>query len=221
MTYYLIDFENVHAAAIANPALCTEGDVVYIYYGASSQDLPLTTIHTFFEKRVGLETMPVNTGTKNALDFQLATHLGWLIGSGQYSGAAYRIVSNDTGFDCVVAYWKEKGMDIARIPDLSGKEKTTAKTKPKAKKAETQKVDAKKADAQPKKTSKGIISTTKAEMLLYLEPDEYEDEVLKIFNGYKTRTSINNYLAKHFRDSQKASAIYKKLKPLMAEKGKS
>jgi hypothetical protein len=200
----LIDFENVHAAAIANPALCVEGDVVCIYYGASSQDLPLETIHTFFQKRVGLETMPVNTGTKNALDFQLATHLGWLIGSGEHSGASYRIVSNDTGFDCVVAYWKEKGMDIARIPDLSGKEKSPAKAK-----------------QQPKKTSKGIISTTKAEMLMYLEPDEYEDEVLKIFNGYKTRTSINNYLAKHFRDSQKASAIYKKLKPLMAEKGKS
>jgi hypothetical protein len=155
MTYYLIDFENVHAAAIANPALCVEGDVVCIYYGASSQDLPLETIHTFFQKRVGLETMPVNTGTKNALDFQLATHLGWLIGSGEHSGASYRIVSNDTGFDCVVAYWKEKGMDIARIPDLSGKTRRRRNAKAKS--------QPKKTDAQSPKTSRNTNSTTKAE----------------------------------------------------------
>jgi hypothetical protein len=231
MTYYLIDFENVHAAGIGNPAICAEGDIVCIYYGADSQDLPLETIHAFFQKQVGLQTVPVNTGSKNALDFQLTTHLGYLIGSGEHSGAAYRIVSNDTGFDCVVTYWKDRGIDIARIADLTGVEKKTAKARQKPKAEPQQKPEpAQGAEPKPsaesrtkkvKKNSKGIISTTKAEMLQYLEPDEYEDELLDIFNGYKTRTSINNYFAKHFRDSQKASAIYKKLKPLMAAKGKS
>jgi flagellar biosynthesis GTPase FlhF len=243
--------------------------------------------------------VPVNTGSKNALDFQLTTHLGYLIGKGEHSGAAYRIVSNDTGFDCVVTYWKDKGIDIARIIDLAGSEKNVsqpkkksqtrqkrgekqkaetepqakpepkqkaetepqakpeskqkAKTNPKAKNESKQKAEsepqqknepAQKAEPMPqqntapapkstpeqkaapkkknaKKTSKGIISTTKAEMLQYLDPDEYEDGLLDIFNGYKSRTTINNYFAKHFRDSQKASVIYKKLKPLMAAKEKS
>jgi hypothetical protein len=329
MTYFLIDFENVHAAGIANPAVCVEGDIVCIYYGPASQNLPLETIHAFFQRDVGLQTVPVNTGSKNALDFQLTTHLGYLIGKGEHSGAAYRIVSNDTGFDCVVTYWKDKGIDIARIIDLAGSEKNVsqpkqksqtrqkrgekkkAETEPKAKSEPKQKVEvepqakpepkqkaetepqakpepkqkakpepqakhepAKKAEPEPmpqaknepaqkaesepqaknepapkaepvpqqknapapkttpeqksapkkknaKKTSKGIISTTKAEMLQYLDPDEYEDGLLDIFNGYKSRTTINNYFAKHFRDSQKASVIYKKLKPLMAAKEKS
>jgi hypothetical protein len=229
MTYYLIDFENVHAAGIANPAVCVEGDIVCIYYGPASQNLPLETIHAFFQRNVGLQTVPVNTGSKNALDFQLTTHLGYLIGKGEHSGAAYRIVSNDTGFDCVVTYWKDKGIDIARIIDLAGSEKNVSQPKQKSqtrqKRSEKQKAESEpKAKTEPKqkaKTSKGIISTTKAEMLQYLDPDEYEDGLLDIFNGYKTRTSINNNFAKHFRDSQKASVIYKKLKPLMAAKDKS
>jgi hypothetical protein len=131
----------------------------------------------------------------------------------------------------VVTYWKDRGIDIARIADLTGVEKKTSKARQKPKAEPQQKPEPAqgaepKTSAEPrtkkvKKNSKGIISTTKAEMLQYLEPDEYEDELLDIFNGYKTRTSINNYFAKHFRDSQKASAIYKKLKPLMAAKGKS
>jgi hypothetical protein len=286
MTYYLIDFENVHASGIADPAVCVEGDIVCIYYGADSQDLPLETIHAFYQKHVGLQTVPVNTGSKNALDFQLTTHLGYLIGSREHSGAAYRIVSNDTGYDCVVTYWKDHGIDIARIADLTGVEKNTAKKKavrskakpsPEPKKSaeakskpsaeqkqitepeqstenkpstepkqstenkpstepkpstETKPSAEQKPNTEQKKNSahrkkrtgnsaRGIIRTTKTEMLQYLEPDEYEDELLDIINGYKTRTSINNYLGKHFRDSQKASVIYKKLKPLMAEKGKS
>jgi hypothetical protein len=216
MTYYLIDFENVHAAGISNPALCEPGDIVCIYFGTASQDLPLETIHAFFQRQIRLETVPVNTGSKNALDFQLATHLGYLIGSREHADAGYRIVSNDTGYDCVIAYWKEKGVDIERIADLTGQEKSAPsrqKQKPKKKTAAK--------EATTRKNTKEIISTSKEEMLRYLEPDEYVDELLVIFNGYKTRTSINNYLAKYFRDSQKASAIYKKLKPLMTEKGKS
>jgi hypothetical protein len=250
MTYYLIDFENVHAAGISNPALCEPGDIVCIYFGTASQDLPLETIHAFFQRQIRLETVPVNTGSKNALDFQLATHLGYLIGSREHADAGYRIVSNDTGYDCVIAYWKEKGVDIERIADLTGQEKSAPsrqKQKPKKKTAAKDSASSKSKEASAKegtsskqketsakegtssktkeattrKNTKEIISTSKEEMLRYLEPDEYVDELLVIFNGYKTRTSINNYLAKYFRDSQKASAIYKKLKPLMTEKGKS
>jgi hypothetical protein len=210
MTYYLIDFENVHVAGIQHPELCTEGDQVCIFYGPVSQDLPLTAIHALFQKKVLLQTIPVNTGTKNALDFQLTTQLGYLIGQGEHSGAAYRIVSGDTGYDCVVAYWTSRNVDIARIPNLEGKA---------AKAPEAAKTSGK--TGTSRKHSKGIISTTKAEVLQYLTPEEYEDDILNIINGYKTKQSISNYFAKHFRDSQKSSAIYKKLKPLLAEKGKT
>ncbi|MDE6983243.1 MAG: hypothetical protein K2O99_01705, partial [Lachnospiraceae bacterium] len=62
---------------------------------------------------------------------------------------------------------------------------------------------------------------TKEELLQYLTEEEYTDKILEIFNSYKTRVAINNGLSKEFRDSQKSSAIYKKLKTLLREKQKS
>ena len=62
---------------------------------------------------------------------------------------------------------------------------------------------------------------TKEELLQYLTEEEYSDKILEIFNSYKTRVAINNGLSKEFRDSQKSSAIYKKLKGLLKEKQKS
>ena len=53
----------------------------------------------------------------NALDFQLVTQLGYLLCENQEN--RYVIVSNDTGFDAAVRYWKQRNMPVQR---LSGKE---------------------------------------------------------------------------------------------------
>ncbi len=82
-----------------------------------------------------------------------------------------------------------------------------------------------KAKAKPKTKAKSKVSdsnkATKEELLQYLTEEEYTDKILEIFNSYKTRVAINNGLSKEFRDSQKSSAIYKKLKVLLKEKQKS
>ena len=53
----------------------------------------------------------------NALDFQLVTQLGYLLCESQEN--SYVIISNDTGFDAAVRYWKQRNMPVQR---LSGKE---------------------------------------------------------------------------------------------------
>lgn len=79
--------------------------------------------------------------------------------------------------------------------------------------------------AKPKTKGRSKVSdsnkATKEELLQYLTEEEYSDKILEIFNSYKTRVAINNGLSKEFRDSQKSSAIYKKLKGLLKEKQKS
>lgn len=47
------------------------------------------------------------------------------------------------------------------------------------------------------------------------------EQVLAIFNQYKSKQAICNGMAKKFKDSKKTSVIYKKLKPLLKEKHKS
>ena len=59
------------------------------------------------------------------------------------------------------------------------------------------------------------------EMKNLLSNDDMPEEVLNIFNQYKTKVAINNGLVKKFKDTKRASAIYKKLKPMLKEKNKS
>jgi hypothetical protein len=83
-----------------------------------------------------------------------------------------------------------------------------ALTKPIAKKAKKSKVE-------------NINLATLDEIKAYLSDEDEPEEVLAIFNQYKTGQSICNGLSKRYKDTKRASAVYKKLKPLLKEKAKS
>ena len=70
------------------------------------------------------------------------------------------------------------------------------------------------------KVQAGDIATIE-EIKKYLSKSDSPEEVLVIFNQYKTKQAICNEMTKKFKDSKRASAIYKKLKPLLKEKNKS
>lgn len=59
-------------------------------------------------------------GTKNALDFQLATYLGYLICEQQREGIHpnYFIVTKDNGFTSLMVYWKAQGVPVRIIRNL-------------------------------------------------------------------------------------------------------
>ena len=146
---------------------------------------------------------------KNALDFQLATLLGYVIGSNTEKDDEFIIVSKDTGFDAVVEFWKQQNIKITRLCSLEEKPENTPIKK------ETKKA------AKQKKAASDITQTTKEELVKYISKKEYSDEVLKIVNSYKTRTAINNGLVKLYKDSGKAGNLYNKMKPLLKGKGKT
>ena len=62
----------------------------------------------------------VAVGTKNALDFQLATYLGYLICGQQREGIHpnYFIVTKDNGFTSLMVYWKAQGVPVRIIRNL-------------------------------------------------------------------------------------------------------
>ena len=62
----------------------------------------------------------VAVGTKNALDFQLATYLGYLICGQQNEGIHpnYFIVTKDNGFTSLMVYWKAQGVPVRIIRNL-------------------------------------------------------------------------------------------------------
>ena len=128
--------------------------------------------------------------------------------------AVFYIVSRDTGFDCLVEFWKERNIKVKRIVNFLEED-------------EDQQSAPKQTDTDQKKKQKNESKVsddnkvTKEELLQYLTEEEYSDRILEIFNSYKTKVAINNGLSKEFRDNQKSGAIYKKLKVLLKEKKKS
>ena len=209
LNYYLIDFENVHTDGIKDLKGVSEGDAIILFYSEQCKNISLDVIDSIMKLKVQYSSFKAKVGTKNALDFQLAAHLGYLIGQGNNQESKYYIVSNDKGYDCLCDYWKELDAVVERIslsedvPEVKAATKAPAllnKNKSKVKASDMATID---------------------EMKKLLSKDDMPEEVLNIFNQYKTKVAINNGLAKHFKDSKKASAIYKKLKPLLKEKNKS
>lgn len=209
LNYYLIDFENVRTDGIKDLKGVSEGDAIILFYSEQCKNISLDVIDSIMKLKVQYSSFKAKVGTKNALDFQLAAHLGYLIGQGNNQESKYYIVSNDKGYDCLCDYWKELDAVVERISLSEDVPEVKAATK---------------APAQLNKNKSKVKASDMAtidEIKKLLSKDDMPEEVLNIFNQYKTKVAINNGLAKHFKDSKKASAIYKKLKPLLKEKNKS
>jgi len=76
----------------------------------------------------------VAVGTKNALDFQLATYLGYLICEQQKEGIHpdYFIVTKDNGFTSLMVYWKAQGVPVRITRNLLWGKNPTAEQNPAA-----------------------------------------------------------------------------------------
>lgn len=210
MNYFLVDFENVRTDGIKDLKGVQEGDSMVVFYSENCKSITLDVLDSIIALKLKYSSFKVKVGTKNALDFQLASYLGYLIGQNGID-TNYYIVSNDKGFEVVVDFWKEQGISVSCI---SLKELVAVPKKETTK--ETKKTEPKK---KSKVSSKDLA--TLDEIITLIGKDNEPTEVLKIFNQYKTKQAICNGMAKHFKDSKRASEIYKKLKPLLKSKNKS
>ncbi|MCR5596556.1 MAG: hypothetical protein K6G19_00110 [Lachnospiraceae bacterium] len=227
MNCYLIDFENVNADYIRDfldgytkydeygcpedPKYCcdSEKDILVIFYSEHCPSIPLDLVESLFEKGLMIRCKMATVGTKNALDFQLSSYLGFLIGSNTRA-EKYFIISNDKGYDCLCDYWGSIGIDVERKTVSKQEEKKSTAAKKKS------------GDTKSKSTkSKQNESANMKEIKEWVSENDQPEEVLKIFNQYKTKQAICNGLSKLFRDSKKTSEVYKKLKPLLKEKNKT
>ncbi|MFG6366824.1 MAG: hypothetical protein K1W16_00080 [Lachnospiraceae bacterium] len=212
MNYYFIDYENVHADGFIGIENLGADDIICVMYTEQSKTFSLELVEKILRQKAKLESYKAGTGAKNSLDFQLASYLGYMIAKSEDAEDCFYIVSRDTGFNHLVDFWAERNVKVKRVANFEGGEKDSKTLmfteQPKSKVKSKSKVsDSNKA--------------TKEELLQYLTEEEYSDKILEIFNSYKTKVAINNGLSKEFRDSQKSSAIYKKLKALLKEKQKS
>ena len=120
MAYYLIDFENVKSRGMEGVELLTVEDTVCIFYSDNADSMTFDLHRKLNETKANIIYHKVAVGTKNALDFQLATYLGYLICEQQREGIHpnYFIVTKDNGFTSLMVYWKAQGVPVRIIRNL-------------------------------------------------------------------------------------------------------
>ncbi len=151
-TYYLVDFENLHEEALKITKKATEKDSLIIFFTSNTPKISLEALEN---QKAKPEIIKCNSG-KQSLDLCLVSYLGYQIKS-DGKNSKYVIVSDDSGFDNVISFWKDRKITTvsrqAKATEEAGKKSEISKDKSKnspSKKAESSKDKNK--NSQNKKT---------------------------------------------------------------------
>lgn len=124
--YYLIDTENVGDRWIDLISDLEGGDILVVFYTKNhSKLLGECYLKQRYNKQIRWVECVVGN---NALDQQLTGVLSYLIAT--HTEAGYAIYSNDKGYNSVIDFWKQRGLDIDMVgfdtekkKDKDGKDK--------------------------------------------------------------------------------------------------
>lgn len=133
MRIYFIDYENVREGGLKGIEELSATDVVYIFYSDNANMLSFDMHQRINGAKAAVKFTKVEAGTKNSLDFQLVTFLGYVTAKDE--NAELYIVSQDKGFENVCKFWRGSNRKIRTVFDLTGvnadekKEKIVAEMK--------------------------------------------------------------------------------------------
>lgn len=113
---YLIDSENVGDFWIPLLELPAKDTELIVFYTRNSPHMSYDSLIRLKESDRTVTFIKCYEGT-NALDFQLVSELGYRISKDE--DGSFIIVTNDTGFDAAVKYWRRRKKSVKRI---TGKE---------------------------------------------------------------------------------------------------
>ncbi len=109
MDIFLIDFENVKSEGLNGILNLAKTDLVCVFWSLKEDKLKIETAEQLMRCQVPVHFYKADVGGKNALDHQLSSYLGYLIGQG--TEANYYIVSNDKGYRFLADFWKRMKVD--------------------------------------------------------------------------------------------------------------
>lgn len=135
--HFLVDSENVNDNWLMLFDMADENDEIVVFYTKKSPHMSYMSVIRLMENNsINVRFEECYEGT-NALDFQLVSYMGYLMGrndthsennssatpivtdAADVSAAScadeYIIMSNDTGYDPAVRFWKDKGYAVRRF----------------------------------------------------------------------------------------------------------
>ncbi len=164
MTTYLVDYENVKSDGLNGIADLKKEDKVNIFYSVNADKITFALHKRMNESQATINFLKVDVGHKNALDFQLVTYLGYLLAKDDKE--EYIIVSNDTGYNSVITFWKKKNYKVMLVTDLTKQNMVQKQSE--------------------------LLDNVKK----YIEEDEEAKLVTEYILKYKTKQGLNNAIVK-------------------------
>lgn len=111
-THYLVDYENVHENGLTGSDKLKSSDCIHIFYTENAKSVTLDIFNN--HGKAGLFVKKVPTG-EQSLDIHLVSYLGYLIGANEKKKTEFVIVSNDSGYDRIIKFWREeKNVSVLR-----------------------------------------------------------------------------------------------------------
>lgn len=190
MNYFLVDYENVKTHGLDGISKLDEGDIVCIFYSDNADTLTFGLHKRLNESKANILYHRVEVGSKNALDFQLASYLGYIIHENLEKPYKYYLVSKDNGFSSLTGYWTKRKTDVSLVMDVAGR------------------------------NEKLELMELKLKVEKVINEKDLLEQVIKIIQQYKTKQGINSALMKQFpsKDNKKSSEIYNAIKPILSDK---
>lgn len=114
--YVFVDYDNTHMGNIG-PLGEAGGKVrIKVFLGAHHSTVPLVLVRALQPLGADAEYIQIDHGRRNAIDFNIAFQLGEL--AIQHPDARFSILSNDPGFNEIIAGLRAKGINCARFADM-------------------------------------------------------------------------------------------------------
>lgn len=208
---YFIDSENVGDNWISLLPTLSPDDDILVFYTNNSPHMNYRNVILLKESDVEVTFIECCEGS-NALDFQLCTELGFRIHD--MTNREFIIVSNDTGFDAVVKYWKQRMKPISRITGktctvIGSSSEPVESSKKTADSFALVPVPEKPVPAPSEDCCSTSIDDNAKEILYLIGKNNLQGlhESLKqlygnkrsqvIYNAFKKDTAYNNFLSRH------------------------
>lgn len=228
MKYYLVDYENTNVNGLNGITNLTDTDVVCIFYSENAQNISFGLHRRLNESKAKKIYQRVEVGTKNALDFQLSSYLGYIIKENSENQFDYYIVAKDDGYKALSLYWKRKKINVSIIEDISNKNNQNENKKELLKETKIKPNEKKEISKEPTNNSKKKNSNNKKNNNLELiskivssiiEDKNVADSILELIKNTpsKIHDTIVKFLAstKEKKYQGKGQEIYKAVKPYL------
>lgn len=221
MTKYLVDYENVKCDGLEGISQLDENDYVFVFYSINADRITIDLHHMINQSKAHIQFCNVSVGSKNALDFQLATALGYLIAENKKD--KFVIVTKDKDYSVVSSFWRQQDIDIKIGKNLCKEIVEQSGSGLEEEKAELPK------NPKPKKKTK-TTKMNKTEVFSNIKENDLTAEISRLINDqqkaillagyiekYKTKLGVNNAIVKEY-GSTVGGQLYQKIKPLISDK---